>query len=90
MHSAQKVSCEILIKRLRFRAHHRGTKEADLLVAAYVERVLESAPQGVFGCLEDFLRLDDQALVDILSGVAPWPKAFKALRRYSACDKKLM
>lgn len=89
MANEQSIDREKLIKRLRFRARHRGTKEADIVVAAYAERVLENAPQKILLRLEEFLRLDDQVLVDILSGDSAWPEAFGALCGYGGCDKRL-
>ena len=83
------VARQTLIRCIRFRAGHRGTREADLLVSAYVEDMLKDASEEILQHLEDFLRLDDQVLIDVLSGVTAWPKAFTVLRRAHKCDGRL-
>lgn len=64
---------ETRIKRLRFRAWHRGTQEADLLIGGFFDRYVESwnAVQ-----IEWFERLMQEQDVDIMAwaiGTLPVP-----------------
>ena len=73
------MALQKLKKRIRFRATHRGTKEADLLISEFVEKMLKTASPSLCFLLEKFLHLDDQVLIDILSGHATWPPPFEEL-----------
>ncbi|WP_194743784.1 succinate dehydrogenase assembly factor 2 [Thermaurantiacus tibetensis] len=55
---------EFRLKRARWRATHRGTKEADLLVGGFAERYLEGMSEAELGWFETLLEEQD---VDILA-----------------------
>ena len=52
------------LRRLRFRAHHRGTKEADILVGGYFDR---HSPAWGHGECDWFERLCEVEDVDIMA-----------------------
>jgi antitoxin CptB len=60
-------------RRLLFRAHHRGTKEADLLVGGFVTRHIADFTEAELDELEAVLELPDVDLADWLSGRRPVP-----------------
>ncbi len=65
------------LKRLRFRAWHRGTKEADLLIGGFFDRY-----SGEWGEaeMEWYERLLEEQDVDIMAwaiGVEPAPERFQ-------------
>ena len=63
-------------RRLHFRAWHRGTREADLLIGGFVDSRLNSFGEADLHWME---RLLDEQDVDILAwimGTAPPPEAF--------------
>lgn len=55
-------------RRLRFRASHRGSKEADLMIGAFVARHVAAFTESELDELERLLDLDDVDLADWLSG----------------------
>jgi antitoxin CptB len=55
-------------KRLLFRAWHRGTKEADLMIGGFVKRNIAGFTEGELDELEAVLELPDVDLADWLSG----------------------
>ena len=55
-------------RRLLFRAHHRGTKEADLMVGGFVARHLAAFSEAELAEIEAVLDLPDVDLADWLSG----------------------
>lgn len=60
-------------KRLMFRAWHRGTKETDLMVGAFVQRHIAVFTDDELDELEGVLELQDVDLADWLSGRRPIP-----------------
>lgn len=75
-------------KRAHWRAHHRGTKEADLVVGGFADRYLAGLSAGEFAWFETLLAEQD---VDILSwafGTAEPPEALQGamLKRLQALD----
>lgn len=65
---------ETRLKRLRFRAWHRGTKEADLLVGGFFDRRAERWNDDQIGWFEALM---DEQDVDIMAwaiGSAPVPE----------------
>lgn len=60
-------------RRLVFRASHRGTKETDLMVGAFVERHIASFTDSDLDEIEHVLELDDVDLADWLTGRSPIP-----------------
>lgn len=55
-------------KRLRYRAWHRGTKEADLLIGPFADSQLGTMDHDQMDDFEALLRLPDPALVKWLTG----------------------
>ena len=55
-------------RRLLFRARHRGTKEADLMIGGLVSRNLDSFTEAELTEIETVLDLPDVDLSDWLSG----------------------
>lgn len=55
-------------RRLMFRAWHRGTKEADLLIGGFVQRGIAGFSDSELDELEAVLELADVDLADWLSG----------------------
>lgn len=60
-------------RRLRYRAWHRGTKETDLIVGAFVDRHIHAFTEAELDELEAILELPDVDLADWLSGRRPIP-----------------
>ena len=60
-------------RRLRYRAWHRGTKEADLIVGGFVDRHIAAFTDFELDELEAVLELPDVDLADWLSGRRPIP-----------------
>ena len=55
-------------RRLIFRAHHRGTKEADLMIGRFVSRNIEGFSEADLDALEAVLDHQDPDLTDWLTG----------------------
>jgi antitoxin CptB len=55
-------------RRLMFRAWHRGTKEADLMIGGFVKRNIATFTEAELDELEAVLELPDVDLADWLSG----------------------
>jgi antitoxin CptB len=55
-------------RRILYRATHRGTHEADLLVGGFVEAHLAAMTPAELDALEEVLELPDTALSDWLTG----------------------
>ncbi len=55
-------------RRLFFRAHHRGTKEADLMIGGFVARHIAAFTESELDELEEVLEHMDVDLADWLSG----------------------
>ncbi|MGG5808470.1 succinate dehydrogenase assembly factor 2 [Falsiroseomonas sp. CW058] len=60
-------------RRLRYRAWHRGTKEADLIIGAFVDRHIAAFDEAELDELEAVLELSDVDLADWISGRRPVP-----------------
>ncbi|WP_052215037.1 succinate dehydrogenase assembly factor 2 [Belnapia sp. F-4-1] len=61
-------------RRLLFRARHRGTKEADLMIGAFVERLVAGFTEAELDELEAVLEYPDVDLSDWLTGRRPIPE----------------
>ena len=61
-------------RRLLFRAHHRGTKEADLMIGAFVQRLVAGFSDAELDDLEATLEFPDVDLSDWLTGRRPVPE----------------
>lgn len=64
-------------RRLLFRAHHRGTKEADLMIGGFVTRHVGTLTDAELDLLEAVLELPDVDLADWLSGRLPVPAGLR-------------
>ncbi len=64
---------DIRRRRLLFRARHRGTHEADLLIGGFVAETIERLDEAGLASLETVLELPDVDLFDWLSGRRPLP-----------------
>ncbi|MFZ4410026.1 MAG: succinate dehydrogenase assembly factor 2 [Paracraurococcus sp.] len=60
-------------RRLVFRAHHRGTKEADLMIGGFVGTHIAGFTPAELDELEAVLEYPDVDLADWLSGRRPIP-----------------
>ena len=60
-------------RRLLFRASHRGTKETDLMVGAFVAERIAGFTDDDLDEIEHVLELDDVDLADWLTGRRPIP-----------------
>ncbi len=63
-------------RRLRFRAWHRGTREADLLVGSFADRHLAEFDNAQLDRFEALLELSDPDLYDWMTGRQPPPPAY--------------
>ena len=64
------------LKRLAWRAHHRGTKEADLLVGGFFDAHHESWCQNECAIFEAMLDEQDVDIMAWAHGTAEAPKRF--------------
>ncbi len=60
-------------KRLRFRAWHRGTKEADLLLGPFADASLDSLDEDGLASFEAILARSDPEIMDWMTGAAKPP-----------------
>ena len=61
------------LKRLRFRAWHRGTKEADLMVGGFLDRHGDTWDEAEIAWFEAFLEEQDVDIMAWAMGVQPVP-----------------
>ena len=61
-------------KRLRFRAWHRGTKEADLLLGPFADANLDSLDEEGLTSFEMLLAHSDPEIMDWMTGAAEAPE----------------
>ena len=64
---------ETRIKRLRFRAWHRGTQEADLMIGGFFDRYAESWNEDQMGWFEALMHEQDVDIMAWAAGAAPVP-----------------
>jgi antitoxin CptB len=74
---------EARLKRLRFRAWHRGTKEADLLVGGFFDAHAAGWDEAEVAWFEALIEEQDVDIMAWAIGTAPPPAAFagEAMRR---------
>ena len=60
-------------KRLRFRAWHRGTKEADLLLGPFADASLDGLDEEGLASFEALLDRSDPEIMDWMTGAAEPP-----------------
>ncbi|MGQ0589216.1 MAG: FAD assembly factor SdhE [Sphingosinicella sp.] len=76
------------LKRLRFRAHHRGIREADMLVGAYFDRWHESWDEADIVWFEAILEEQDVDLLAWAMGKTAVPERWQGpmMTRLQALD----
>jgi antitoxin CptB len=76
------------LKRLRFRAWHRGTKEADLLIGGFYDRYAEAWGDAEREWYEAFLEEQDVDIMAWAIGTAPPPQHYEGemMRRLKQLD----
>jgi antitoxin CptB len=76
------------LKRLRFRAHHRGVREADLLVGGYFDRWHERWSDADMTWFEALLEEQDADVLAWAMGTAPVPERWRGemMTRLQATD----
>ena len=68
---------ETRLKRLRFRAWHRGTKEADLMVGGYFDACGEGWSEAEIDWFEAFLEEQDVDIMAWAMGVVAVPERWQ-------------
>ena len=61
------------LKRLRFRAWHRGTKEADLMIGGFLDRYGAGWDDAAMDWFEAFLEEQDVDIMAWATGAQPCP-----------------
>jgi antitoxin CptB len=76
------------LKRLRFRAWHRGTKEADLLIGGFFDAHAAGWDEAEMAWFERLLEEQDVDIMAWAIGSAPPPAAFEGemMRRLRQID----
>jgi antitoxin CptB len=64
-------------RRLSFRAWHRGTKEADIMIGGFVTARLDSFSLDEMAWLERFLEETDVDIMSWITGTQPVPEAWQ-------------
>ncbi|WP_298016630.1 succinate dehydrogenase assembly factor 2 [uncultured Parasphingopyxis sp.] len=67
---------ETRLKRLKFRAWHRGTKEADLLIGGYYDHYAAGWSEEEIAWFESLLDLDDVHIMAWAMQTEPVPDRF--------------
>lgn len=67
---------DVELKRLHWRAHHRGTKEADLLVGGFFDKHCVSWSERERALFEDMLNEQDVDIMAWAHGTAEAPERF--------------
>ena len=70
------MSMDARLKRIIYRAHHRGMQETDLLLGRFAERRLEGLSLAQLDLFEQLLDQSDNELFDWITGKRPAPAAF--------------
>lgn len=65
-----------LIKRLKFRAWHRGTKEADLLIGGFFDKFSSAWSEEELRWFEELLEVDDVSIMAWAIGTEAPPPHF--------------
>ena len=76
------------LKRLRFRSHHRGVREADMMVGGYFERWHERWSDAELDWFEAFLEEQDVDIMAWAIGTAAAPARWQGdmMTRLQALD----
>jgi antitoxin CptB len=73
MSTATQSSTEALRRKLAFRAWHRGTREADLLIGGFADRHLSAFDENALRQFERLLGENDPDIYDWMTGRLPVP-----------------
>lgn len=65
------------LKRLRFRAWHRGTKEADMLIGGFFDRFASGWDDAEIAWFEALMEVDDVSIMAWAIGTETPPQAFE-------------
>jgi antitoxin CptB len=65
------------LKRLQFRAWHRGTREADYMMGGFFDRYQADWGEAEIGWFEDLLEEDDVDVMAWALGTQPVPEQFR-------------
>jgi antitoxin CptB len=68
---------DIRLKRLRFRAWHRGTKEADLMVGGFFDRFSASWSEDQIAWFEALMDEEDVEIMGWAIGTIPVPERWR-------------
>lgn len=64
------------LKRIRWRAHHRGMRELDMLIGAFADARLAGMSAGEVDLFEALLDVPDPDVLAWLTGQRPVPQEF--------------
>ncbi len=83
-----KMDKDARLKRLRFRAWHRGTREADMLVGGYFDRWHRAWGEAELGWFEALLEEQDVDIIAWAMGAAAVPEGWRGemMTRLQATD----
>jgi antitoxin CptB len=70
---ADAAALAVLRRKLGFRAWHRGTREADLLIGGFADRYLAGFDRDDLGRFQRLLREPDPDIYDWMTGRRPIP-----------------
>ena len=68
---------DIRLKRLRFRAWHRGTKEADLLIGGYFDTFSAEWDEGQIAWFEELMNEEDVEIMGWAIGTIAIPERWQ-------------
>ena len=60
-----KINKDDIRKRIIYRASYRGTKEMDVLISSFVNKIINDLSDDELLMLEKFVNLDDQELLKL-------------------------
>ncbi|WP_010163580.1 FAD assembly factor SdhE [Sphingomonas sp. PAMC 26617] len=67
---------DIRLKRLHFRSHHRGTKEADLLIGGFFDSAHQRWDDAEIALFEDLIEEQDVDIMAWAIGMEPAPERY--------------
>lgn len=67
---------DIRLKRLHFRSHHRGTKEADLLIGGFFDSAHRGWNDGEIALFEELIEEQDVDIMAWAIGMEPAPERY--------------
>lgn len=67
---------DLRLRRIRFRAWHRGTREADLMIGGFIDRYLDAADAAGLAWIEAMLEETDVDVMAWAMRKQPAPAAF--------------